>query len=151
MPFPVDIRDTAPSSTSRELGTIDNEVRIADGELDPQPESELEEILRGKLPPSLAYIALGLTASELQTLRREQLLAAQRDYAESSFGSRRTSLFGSRASQASSRAGSAVSSQGGRGRVFLDPKSLQQLNARFEHLMRRLQDRNDAVSTRVYF
>src|ERR1700722_7827172 len=112
MPFPVDIRDTAPSSTSRKLGTIDNEVRIADGEFDPQPESEPDEILRGKLP-SIADTALGLTTSEFQEL---QTLSS------------RTSLFSSRASQLSSRAGSAASSQGGTGRVFLDPNSFLRLN-----------------------
>jgi len=95
------------------------------------------------IPSSIADTALGLTTSELQILRQEQQLAAQRSHQPE------TALRGrgnSRSSQPSSRAASAASSAGGQGRVFLDPSSLQQLNAHFEHLMRRIQNRIDVVS-----
>jgi hypothetical protein len=92
------------------------------------------------IPSSIADTALGLTTAEIQMLRQEQQLAAQRSHqAETSRG-----RGNSRSSQPSSRAASAASSAGGR--VFLDPNSLQQLNAHFEHLMRRIQNRMDVVS-----
>lgn len=143
MPLPMDIRDTTLSSTSGKLGTIDNEVRIADGEFDPEHENEPSEILRGKLPPSIADTALGLTEAELQILRHQQQLAARLSYAASSSGN-------SRSSQPSSRVASAAS-RTQQSRLLLDPGSLRQLNAHFEHLMRRIENRNDAVSIRVYF
>jgi hypothetical protein len=136
------IRDTAPSSTSGKPGVIDNEVRIADGEFDPEHGSEPSEILRGKLPSCIADTSLGLTESELQILRHQQQLVAQRSYAASSSGN-------SRSSQPSSSAASAASSQ--LGRLYLDPGSLRQLNVHFEHLMRRIENRNNVVGIRVYF
>jgi len=81
-------------------------------------------------------------------LREQQQLAAQRSYqAESASRGRGNG----RSSQPSSRAASIASSQGGHGRVFLDPGSLQQLNTHFEHLMRRIQDRMNVVSLLIQF
>jgi hypothetical protein len=94
--------------------------------------------------PSIADTALGLTTSELQMLRQQLQLAEQRPHqAETASRGRGNS----RSSHPSSRAASAASSQGGQGRLFLDPGSLQQLNAHFEHLMRRIQDRIEVVSS----
>jgi hypothetical protein len=90
------------------------------------------------LPQSVADTNLGLTASEIQILRQQQQVAAQGHAAQSQAGRGRGQ---SRSSNPSSRAASAASSQGGQGRVFLDPGSLQRLHAHFEHLMRRIQDR----------
>ena len=96
------------------------------------------------LPQSVADTNLGLTASEIQLLRQHQQIAAQGHAAQSQSGRGRGQ---SRSSNPSSRAASAASSQGGQGRVFLDPGSLQRLHAHFEHLMRRIQDRIADVST----
>jgi hypothetical protein len=96
------------------------------------------------IPSSIADTALGLTTSELQIFRHQQQLAAQRSHQAETVSRGRGN---SRSSQPSSRAASAASSQGGQGRLFLDPGSLQQLNAHFEHLMRRIQDRIDVVSS----
>ncbi|KAF7505792.1 hypothetical protein GJ744_000463 [Endocarpon pusillum] len=90
------------------------------------------------LPQSIADTNLGLTASEIQILRQQQQIAAQGHATQSQAGRGRGQ---SRSSNPSSRAASAASSQGGPGRVFLDPGSLQRLYAHFEHLMRRIQDR----------
>jgi hypothetical protein len=95
------------------------------------------------LPQSVADTNLGLTASEIQILRQQQQIAAQGHAAQSQAGRGRGQ---SRSSNPSSRAASAASSQGGQGRVFLDPGSLQRLYAHFEHLMRRIQDRIADVS-----
>jgi hypothetical protein len=96
------------------------------------------------LPQSVADHVLGLTASEIQILRQQQQVAAQGHTAQSQAGRGRGQ---SRSSNPSSRAASAASSQGGQGRVFLDPGSLQRLNAQLEHLMSRIQDRIANVSS----
>ena len=92
-------------------------------------------------PGSIPDTALGLTPSELIILRQQQQIAAQQHQAQTASRGRGNS----RTSQPSSRAASAASSQGGQGRVYLDPGSLQRLNAHLEALMRRIQDRIDDV------
>ena len=97
------------------------------------------------LTPSIADTALGLTSSELQILRQQQQqLAAQRHH-QAETASRGRGRGSSRSSQPSSRAVSAASSQGGQGRVLLDPGSLQRLNAHFDHLMHGIEDRLESV------
>ena len=92
---------------------------------------------------SVADTNLGLTASEVQLFRQQQQIVAQGHAAQAQAGRGRGQ---SRSSNPSSRAASAASSQGGQGRVFLDPGSLQRLHAHFENLMRRIQERITDVS-----
>ena len=110
------------------------------------------------MPTSLpAYIPdtqLGLSAAEIQLLRRHQEVAlsasalptaAAAHYAQSTASSRGRG--NSRVSNASSRAASAASSHhGGGGRLMLDPSSLQALGAHFERLMNAIQNKVDSVS-----
>jgi hypothetical protein len=94
-------------------------------------------------PSSIPDTALGLSTSELQLFRQQQQLAIQRLHqAETATRGRGNS----RSSQPTSSAASVASSQGDQGRVFLDQGSLEQLNAHFDHLMRRIGDRIEMVS-----
>ena len=108
------------------------------------------------LPPSIPDTQLGLSAAEIQLLRRHQEVAlsasslptaaasAHPHYAGSTSASRGRGT--ARASNASSRAASAASSNhGGGGRLLLDPGSLQILGSHFERLMGAIQKKVDSV------
>lgn len=91
---------------------------------------------------SIADTALGLTAAELQILRQQQQSIQQRAHQGAPADRGRGT---SRHSQPSSRAASAASSQSLQGRVLLDPRSLQNLQAHLENVVRSVELRIDDV------
>ena len=93
-------------------------------------------------PQSVADSVLGLTQSELLTLRQQQQILAQRSHQGGMTDRGRGT---SRQSQPSSRAVSAASSQSVPGRILLDPHSLQALYAHLENVMRGIQRRIEEV------
>lgn len=92
---------------------------------------------------SVADTQLGLTAGEIQILRQQQQVMAQRSHQGGNPGRGREQ---SRHSQPSSRAVSAASSQGGPTRLILDPRHLQALQTHMDNLLRAVGNRINEVS-----
>jgi transglutaminase/protease-like cytokinesis protein 3 len=86
---------------------------------------------------------LGLTTAELQLLRHQQQVMAQRSHQNSGADRGRGT---SRHSQPSSRNVSAASSQGGQNRIIIEPRYLQALTVHLDNVMRAIQNRLDEAS-----
>ena len=104
------------------------------------------------LPASIPDTQLGLSAAEIQLLRRHQevaLSASAPTHASSHYGGSAVSTRGrgtARVSNASSRAASASShAGGGGGRLMLDAGSLAVLGSHFERLMGAISNKVDTV------
>jgi hypothetical protein len=93
---------------------------------------------------SIPDTALGLTQGELQILRHQQQVMAQRSH-QSAGGDRGRA--NSRHSQPSSRAASAASSQAGHNRVVLDSRHLLALQTHLDNVMRAVENRINEVSS----
>jgi hypothetical protein len=97
-------------------------------------------------PHSIADTVLGLTQSELLTLRHQQQIMAQRSHQGGGAAERGRGQ--SRVSNSSSRAVSAASSQQSvPGRILLDPHSLRQLYEHLESVMNTIRRRIEHVWT----
>lgn len=92
---------------------------------------------------SIPDTELGLTQGEIQLLRTQQQLMAQRSHQNPNSERGRGN---SRVSQPSSRAASAASSTGPGNRVILDPRHLQALQTHLDNVMRSINSRITEVS-----
>ena len=91
---------------------------------------------------SVADTELGLTQGEIQLLRRQQEVMAQRSHQGGTPDRGRGT---SRHSQPSSRAASAASSTGPPNRVILDPRHLSALQTHLDNVMRQIGTRINEV------
>jgi hypothetical protein len=91
---------------------------------------------------SIPDTQLGLTQGELQYLRHQQQLMAQRSHQSAGAGRGRGD---SRHSVPSSRAASAASSQGVPNRVVLDSRHLAALYTHLDNVMRAIENRINEV------
>lgn len=91
---------------------------------------------------SVADTELGLTQGEIQLLRRQQEVMAQRSHQGGNPDRGRGT---SRHSQPSSRAASAASSTGPHNRVILDPRHLSALQTHLDNVMRQINTRINEV------
>ena len=94
-------------------------------------------------PRSIADTELGLTQGEIQLLRRQQEVMAQRSHQGGDPGRGRGT---SRHSQPSSRNASAASSTGQTNRIILSSQHLQALNTHLDNVMRQIGSRINEVS-----
>lgn len=91
---------------------------------------------------SIQDTSLGLTAAELQLLRQQQQVMAQRSHQDSRAAERGRGT--SRHSQPSSRGASAASSQAGQ-RILLDQQSLRALQVHLDSVLRAIENRISEV------